>query len=83
MDKLIKLIIAISFLLIGVSVFYYLLFFIPNSEKAKERIKEAEKQEIKNCLPASLKRVEEINGDREDANYYFKKCLREKGLTKE
>lgn len=79
LDKILKASIIFSVLLFSCSIAYYLLIFKQNEVKKEKE----EKEEIKACLPTSLEKVKEINGDREDANYYFKKCLREKGLTME
>jgi hypothetical protein len=37
---------------------------------------------VKACHLWSLDRVKSVDGDREDVNYFYKKCLRENGIDK-
>lgn len=83
LDETLKISMILSVLLVALSVAYYLVIFSPHKENLKKISRENEKQEISGCLSSTAKKVEEIHGDREDVNYFFKKCLREKGLTKE
>ncbi|MFA6135752.1 MAG: hypothetical protein WC705_00050 [Candidatus Paceibacterota bacterium] len=39
-------------------------------------------QIVSECQQVSMDRTEEKKGDREDAIYYYKKCLRENGVDK-
>lgn len=81
LDKAVKLSIIIGVLIVALSVVYYFIIFSPHNENLKKVNRESEKQEISGCLSSTGKKVEEMHGDREDVNYFFKKCLREKGLT--
>jgi hypothetical protein len=81
MEKIFKISLSVSALLFSISLAFYLVYFLPKFEKIKLEAKQQDKQEVKDCLSVSMYKTEEIDGDREDANYFFKKCLREKGLT--
>ncbi len=36
---------------------------------------------VSSCSLSALDRAKELEGDREDYEYYFTRCIREKGLT--
>lgn len=86
MNKYLKIIIGITILLIGISVFYYFVIFLPQKEKTKLEQEQKNAEIRKNCaneysgfVPSTFISISDQKIRNEES---YENCLRKNGIEK-